>query len=65
MPDLSATTVSGDQDNPLKQVHEIRRTIVEPTPRYSNGKDISPAAPEGEIRDGDWKNPSRSVACLG
>lgn len=30
LPDLSAVQVSGDEDNPLNVVHEIRRTIVRP-----------------------------------
>lgn len=30
IPDLSAITVSGDEDNPLRAVHRIEREIVRP-----------------------------------
>lgn len=35
MPDLAATTISGDEDNPLNLVHKIERIIVRP--ENSNG----------------------------
>lgn len=33
MPDLAATQISGDEDNPLNVVHKIERVIVDPANR--------------------------------
>ena len=30
MPDLAATTISGDEDNPLNLIHRIERVIARP-----------------------------------
>jgi hypothetical protein len=32
LPDLTAVTISGDEDNPLR-IQEVRRTIVDPKPQ--------------------------------
>ncbi|GEC56792.1 hypothetical protein ABIF38_005253 [Bradyrhizobium japonicum] len=31
MPDLAATTISGDEENPLTMIHKIERVIVRPS----------------------------------
>ncbi len=31
MPDLAATTISGDEDNPLNLIHKIERVIARPS----------------------------------
>jgi len=31
MPDLAATTISGDEENPLTLIHKIERVIVRPS----------------------------------
>lgn len=30
LPDMQSVTHSGDEDNPVKHIHEVRRTIVKP-----------------------------------
>jgi hypothetical protein len=35
MPDLAATQISGDEDNPLNMIHKIERVIARPSD--SNG----------------------------